>query len=150
MMEKQPIGIGNDEAEENTLNSTEATEIVSNFCNGLEWKQGVGIEVKYHNLAEKLQRIVDLHLPKRMLPAMDSDGHSFGICPSCSAICTDGEWVANYCPDCGQRVFVPKEMPFCTNCQHFEWRQDAWSGVCHAGQGFANDCNQYTPKEATQ
>lgn len=141
------IGIGNDEIEENSLSPSEAHEIISNFCNGLEWKQGVGIEVKYNHMAEKLQRILHLHTPAVMLAAQDDEGHPFGICPKCSTICTDGEWVANYCPDCGQRVYVPQELPYCTNCYHFEWVGDAGYGKCNAGQNFAEDCAQYFKKK---
>ena len=34
----------------------------------------------------------------------DADGNDYAICRECSAILSDGEWFAQYCPDCGEKV----------------------------------------------
>lgn len=38
------------------------------------------------------------------LGGQDLNGKEYKICRYCSAIVEDGEWKANYCPDCGRRV----------------------------------------------
>ena len=42
--------------------------------------------------------------PKKPLAGIDFMGNEFRICCKCSAIVKDGEWRANYCPDCGQAI----------------------------------------------
>ena len=34
----------------------------------------------------------------------DIEGNEYAICRECSAILSDGEWFAQYCPDCGKKV----------------------------------------------
>lgn len=41
---------------------------------------------------------------KKPLAGIDFMGNEFRICCKCSAIVKDGEWRANYCPDCGQAI----------------------------------------------
>lgn len=38
------------------------------------------------------------------LGGADISGKEYKICRNCSAIVEDGEWQANYCPDCGMPV----------------------------------------------
>ena len=38
------------------------------------------------------------------LGGMDIEGNEYAICRECSAILSDGEWFAQYCPDCGKKV----------------------------------------------
>ena len=38
------------------------------------------------------------------LGGMDADGNEYAICRECSSILSDGEWFAQYCPDCGKKV----------------------------------------------
>ena len=42
--------------------------------------------------------------PKKPLGGADIAGNEYMICPNCSAIVEDGEWRADYCPDCGQAI----------------------------------------------
>lgn len=47
---------------------------------------------------------IDKQKPKKPLSGIDFIGNKFRICCECSAIVQDGEWKANYCPDCGQAL----------------------------------------------
>ncbi|MBQ2391290.1 MAG: hypothetical protein II306_05935 [Clostridia bacterium] len=47
---------------------------------------------------------IDKQIPKKPLSGIDFMGNEFRICCDCSAIVRDGEWRANYCPDCGQAL----------------------------------------------
>ena len=38
------------------------------------------------------------------LGGKDIEGNEYAICRECSAILSDGEWFAQYCPDCGQKL----------------------------------------------
>lgn len=38
------------------------------------------------------------------LGGKDIEGNEYAICRECSAILSDGEWFAQYCPDCGKKV----------------------------------------------
>ena len=38
------------------------------------------------------------------LVGKDIEGNEYAICRECSAILSDGEWFAQYCPDCGKKV----------------------------------------------
>lgn len=45
------------------------------------------------------------------LGGKDTDGNDYAICRECSAILSDGEWFAQYCPDCGKKVdWMEKEQ----------------------------------------
>ena len=43
-------------------------------------------------------------IPRKPLGGIDFAGNEYRICCECSAIVQDGEWRANYCPDCGQAL----------------------------------------------
>ena len=47
---------------------------------------------------------LEKQIPKKPLSGIDFMGNEFRICCDCSAIVRDGEWRANYCPDCGQAL----------------------------------------------
>ncbi len=47
---------------------------------------------------------LEKQIPKKPLAGIDFMGNEFRICCKCSAIVQDGEWRANYCPDCGQAI----------------------------------------------
>ena len=47
---------------------------------------------------------LEKQIPKKPLAGIDFMGNEFRICCKCSAIVKDGEWRANYCPDCGQAI----------------------------------------------
>ena len=47
---------------------------------------------------------LEKQIPKKPLAGTDFMGNEFRICCKCSAIVKDGEWRANYCPDCGQAI----------------------------------------------
>ncbi len=42
--------------------------------------------------------------PKKPLGGVDINGNEYKICRECSAIVEDGEWRADYCPDCGCKI----------------------------------------------
>lgn len=47
---------------------------------------------------------LEKQIPKRPLGGFDFANNEYKICCKCSAIVKDGEWRANYCPDCGQAI----------------------------------------------
>lgn len=47
---------------------------------------------------------LEKQIPKKPLAGIDFMGNEFRICCKCSAIVKDGEWEAQYCPDCGQAI----------------------------------------------
>ena len=61
-------------------------------------------------LAEEKQAIdkavetLKKQIPKKPLGGFDFANNEYKICCECSAIVKDGEWEAQYCPDCGQAL----------------------------------------------
>lgn len=53
---------------------------------------------------EKCRTAVEKQKAKRADGGRDIDGKDYLICPNCCAIVADGEWTANFCPDCGQAL----------------------------------------------
>lgn len=53
---------------------------------------------------KKAVEVLEKQIPKKPLAGIDFIGNKFRICCECSAIVQDGEWKANYCPDCGQKI----------------------------------------------
>lgn len=53
---------------------------------------------------EECRKAVEKRKPKKPLCGADIAGNEYMICPNCSAIVEDGEWRADYCPDCGQAI----------------------------------------------
>lgn len=53
---------------------------------------------------EECREAVEKQKPKKPLGGVDIAGNEYMICPYCSAIVEDGEWRADYCPDCGQSI----------------------------------------------
>lgn len=53
---------------------------------------------------EECREAVEKQKPKKPLGGVDIAGNEYMICPYCSAIVEDGEWRADYCPDCGQAI----------------------------------------------
>lgn len=47
---------------------------------------------------------LEKQIPKKPLDGIDFARNEYRICCECSAIVKDGEWRANYCPDCGQAI----------------------------------------------
>lgn len=47
---------------------------------------------------------LEKQIPKKPLTGIDFARNEYRICCECSAIVKDGEWRANYCPDCGQAI----------------------------------------------
>ena len=47
---------------------------------------------------------LEKQIPKRPLGGFDFANNEYKICCECSAIVKDGEWEAQYCPDCGQAI----------------------------------------------
>ena len=54
--------------------------------------------------AEECREAVEKQKPKKPLGGVDIAGNEYMICSYCSAIVEDGEWRADYCPDCGQAI----------------------------------------------
>ena len=53
---------------------------------------------------EECRAAVEKQTAAKPLGGMDADGNDYAICRECSAILSDGEWFAQYCPDCGEKV----------------------------------------------
>lgn len=53
---------------------------------------------------EECREAVEKQRAKKPLGGVDVDGNEYAICRECSAILSDGEWFAKYCPDCGQAI----------------------------------------------
>lgn len=61
---------------------------------------------KYQSIGtvEECREATEKQRAKKPLGGADVDGNEYAICRECSAILSDGEWFAKYCPDCGQKV----------------------------------------------
>lgn len=61
---------------------------------------------KYHAIGtvEECRAAVEKQTAAKPLGGMDIEGNEYAICRECSAILSDGEWFAQYCPDCGKKV----------------------------------------------
>lgn len=53
---------------------------------------------------EECREAVEKQKPRKPLGGRDINGNEYEICLKCSAIVRDGEWRADYCPDCGQAI----------------------------------------------
>lgn len=53
---------------------------------------------------KKAVEVLERQIPKKPIGGIDFAGNEYRICCECSAIVQDGEWKANYCPDCGQAL----------------------------------------------
>ena len=53
---------------------------------------------------EECREAVEKQKAKRPDGGRDIEGNDYLICPNCCAIVVDGEWVANFCHDCGQKL----------------------------------------------
>ena len=53
---------------------------------------------------EECRAAVEKQTAAKPLGGMDIEGNEYAICRECSAILSDGEWFAQYCPDCGKKV----------------------------------------------
>ena len=73
------------------------------FC---EAKNALEEIQQYHQIGtvEECREAVEKQKAKRPDGGRDIEGNDYLICPNCCAIVVDGEWVANFCPDCGQRL----------------------------------------------
>lgn len=63
-----------------------------------------GIYRKDLEALKKAVEVLEKQIPKKPLSGIDFMGNEFRICCDCSAIVQDGEWEAQYCPDCGQAL----------------------------------------------
>ena len=61
-------------------------------------------EYKEIGTVEECRKAVEKQKAKKPLGGVDIAGNEYVICPHCSAIEEDGEWRADYCPDCGQAI----------------------------------------------
>lgn len=53
---------------------------------------------------EECRAAAEKQTAAKPLGGMDIEGNEYAICRECSAILSDGEWFAQYCPDCGKKV----------------------------------------------
>lgn len=53
---------------------------------------------------EECGAAVEKQIAAKPLVGKDIEGNEYAICRECSAILSDGEWFAQYCPDCGKKV----------------------------------------------
>lgn len=53
---------------------------------------------------EECRSAVEKQTAAKPLGGKDIEGNEYAICRECSAILSDGEWFAQYCPDCGKKV----------------------------------------------
>lgn len=53
---------------------------------------------------KKAVEVLEKQIPKKPIDGIDFANNEYKICCECSAIVQDGEWKANYCPDCGQAL----------------------------------------------
>ena len=53
---------------------------------------------------EECRAAVEKQTAAKPLCGEDIKGNEYAICRECSAILSDGEWFAQYCPDCGKKV----------------------------------------------
>lgn len=53
---------------------------------------------------EECRAEVEKQIAAKPLGGKDIEGNEYAICRECSAILSDGEWFAQYCPDCGKKV----------------------------------------------
>ena len=68
--------------------------------------QALEEEQQYRQIGtvEECRAAVEKQTAAKPLGGMDADGNDYAICRECSAILSDGEWFAQYCPDCGKKV----------------------------------------------
>ena len=53
---------------------------------------------------EECMAAVEKQKAIKPLGGKDIYGNEYDICRECSAIVSDGDWHAEYCPDCGQKI----------------------------------------------
>lgn len=53
---------------------------------------------------DKCRAAVKRMKPEEPLGGQDIEGNEYLICRKCCGIVQDGDWYADYCPDCGQAV----------------------------------------------
>lgn len=75
----------------------EALEIAKQALEEVQQYREIGTVEECREAREKQK-------PNRPLGGADIAGNKYMICPNCSAIVEDGEWRADYCPDCGQAI----------------------------------------------
>ena len=79
------------------LNSKTAYEMAIAALEEIRQYRDIGTVEECKEASEKRK-------PKKPLGGVDIAGNEYMICPYCSAIVEDGEWRADYCPDCGQSI----------------------------------------------
>ena len=75
-------------------------EVIAMAINALEEVQ----QYRAIGTVEECREAVEKQKAKRPDGGRDIEGNDYLICPNCCAIVADGEWVANFCPDCGQKL----------------------------------------------
>lgn len=63
-----------------------------------------GIYRKDLEALKKAVEVLEKQIPKKPIGGFDFANNEYKICCDCSAIVQDGEWRADYCPDCGQAL----------------------------------------------
>lgn len=88
----------------------EARKVLDGELLVLTLENNVAREAQKKRLNEKFAALnmavgaIDKQIPKKPIGGFDFANNEYEICCQCSAIVQDGEWRANYCPDCGQAL----------------------------------------------
>lgn len=86
----------------------EAKKILEGELLAVTLESNVSKETQQKRLNEKFRALnvaieaIDKQIPRKPIGGFDFANNEYKICCECSAIVQDGEWKANYCPDCGQ------------------------------------------------
>ena len=88
----------------------EARKILERELLAVTLESNVSKETQKKRLNEKFAALnmavgaIDKQIPRKPIGGFDFANNEYKICCECSAIVQDGEWRANYCPDCGQAL----------------------------------------------
>ena len=76
-------------------------EAIRTIKHDLRWKL---LKDYQQDVADIAISALEKQIPRKPIGGIDFAGNEYRICCECSAIIQDGEWKANYCPDCGQAL----------------------------------------------
>lgn len=80
------------------------------YIDQMKWERDVAVEqlkeigVVFGENMDGVKAAVEKQKPRKPLGGRDIYGNDYKICRECSAIVEDGQWRANFCPDCGNVI----------------------------------------------